>query len=293
MPERVLLPGRLYIVPTPIGNLEDITVRAARILGCVHKILAEDTRRTGILCQHLKIGTPVIHVDDHNIHRLLPGILEELRGGAHLALVSDAGTPGISDPGVALVRAAAGLGVVEALPGASAVTTALSGSGFSGDRFVFEGFLPRKGRERQIRLEAVAQEERSVVFFESPQRLAATLADLVAIGAGARLGMVARELTKLHESCYWGTLTELAARFAQANVRGEIVVVLEGATVAPPSDEQVFRLMDAALADGLGVRDASRRVAEQSGRPVSWLYALALRRRCADHPGEEIKDSDV
>lgn len=278
MQERALPTGRLYIVPTPIGNLEDITLRAARILGEVGKILAEDTRRTRILCQHLKIFTPVVHFDDHNSARLLPAIVEELRAGARLALVSDAGTPGISDPGVALTRAAAEVAVVEPLPGPSAVTTALSASGFLGDRFVFEGFLPRKGSERHRRLSALVREERTVLFFESPQRLAATLADLAACGAGARQAVVGRELTKLHETFYRGSLTDLAARFVGETVRGEIVVLLEGAAPMVWADDAVEQLLIRTLAEGHGVREASRRVASETGRPASELYAMALMR---------------
>ncbi|MBF0627544.1 MAG: 16S rRNA (cytidine(1402)-2'-O)-methyltransferase [Magnetococcales bacterium] len=279
MKEHTALVGRLYIVPTPIGNLEDMTWRAVRILGEVERILAEDTRRTRILCDHFAIKSPVVHFDEHNGPRLIPGLVEALRNGARFALVSDAGTPGISDPGAALVREAVGHAVVEALPGASAVTTALSASGYPGERFVFEGFLPRKGVERQRRLEAMVREERTVLFFESPQRLAATLADLVRVGAGERGGVVARELTKLHETLYRDTIRALADRFANEVVRGEIVVVIEGAVFVPPSSAEVEVLLDAALESGLGLRDASRLVAGKSGRAASELYALALKRR--------------
>ncbi|MBF0272985.1 MAG: 16S rRNA (cytidine(1402)-2'-O)-methyltransferase [Magnetococcales bacterium] len=272
--------GKLYIVPTPIGNLEDITLRALRILGGeVGRILAEDTRRTRILCDHHGIRTPVFHFDDHNAARLIPGLVEELRGGARFALVSDAGTPGISDPGSSLVRGAMAWVPVEALPGASAVTTALSASGFAGERFVFEGFLPRKGMDRRRRLESLVREERTVIFFESPQRLEATLADLAAIGAGERVAVVARELTKLYETYHRGTIAELVTRFGAEPPRGEIVVLLEGAAFVPPSPEEVAVLLDQALESGLGLRDATRLVAERTGRSASELYALGLARR--------------
>ncbi|MBF0341299.1 MAG: 16S rRNA (cytidine(1402)-2'-O)-methyltransferase [Magnetococcales bacterium] len=279
MKERTSSSGELYMVPTPIGNLEDITLRALRILGSVERILAEDTRRTRILCDHHQIRTPVIHFDDNNAKRLVPGLVEELRAGARLALVSDAGTPCISDPGALLAREAARVVPVVALPGASAVTTALSGSGLAGERFVFEGFLPRKGTERRRRLEAMVEERRTVIFFESPQRLADTLAELATMGAGARGGVVARELTKLFEEYQRGSVAELAARFAGQPPRGEIVVLLEGGEFAPPTQAQVEAMLDEALADGLGLKQASRQVAERTRRSASELYALALTRR--------------
>lgn len=279
MREQASSTGRLYIVPTPIGNLEDITLRALRLLGEVERILAEDTRRTRILLDHHAIRTPVSHFDDHNAERLIPGIRAALIGGARLALVSDAGTPGISDPGGALVRAVREMVPVEALPGASALTTAISGSGLPGERFVFEGFLPRKGAERRARLESLLRETRTVSFFESPQRLATTLAELTALGAGARGAIVARELTKIHETYHRGAVAELAAWFQAEPPRGEIVVLLEGAVFSPPGDEEIGQWLDEALGRGLGVKEAARGVAARSGRPASELYALALLRR--------------
>lgn len=271
--------GRLYIVPTPIGNLEDMTFRAVRILGEVTRILAEDTRRTRILCDRYGVTTPVTHFDDHNAQRMIPGILAELVAGSSIALVSDAGTPGISDPGPPLVRAAMHVVPIEALPGASAVTTALSGSGFPCDRFVFEGFLPRKGGERRRRLESMVQEERTVAFFESPQRLAATLADLESVGAGARSAVVARELSKVFETLYRGSVTELAARFRGEVVRGEIVVLLDKGEFIPPSPQRVEELLDEVLASGMSIRDATRSLVSQTGLSASKLYKLALTRR--------------
>ncbi|MBF0428396.1 MAG: 16S rRNA (cytidine(1402)-2'-O)-methyltransferase [Magnetococcales bacterium] len=279
MKDHAISDGRLYIIPTPIGNLEDMTFRAVRILGEVARILAEDTRRTRILCDRYGVKTPVVHFDDHNANRLIPGILAELAAGARFALVSDAGTPGISDPGVPLVRAAIQVVAVEALPGASAVTTALSGSGFACDRFVFEGFLPRRGSERRRRLDSMAQETRTVAFFESPQRLAATLADLVAVGAGERAVVVARELSKVFETLYRGSVAELAAHFHGEMVRGEIVVILNGGVFTPPSAEQVEELLDAALNEGMSIRDATRHLASRTGQSASELYKLALARR--------------
>ncbi len=271
--------GRLYIVPTPIGNLEDMTFRGVRILSGVDRILAEDTRRTRILCDHYHITTPLTHFDDHNAKQLIPGLLAELRAGATIALVSDAGTPGISDPGPALVRAVADEVSVEPLPGASAVTTALSGSGFVCDRFVFEGFLPRKGEDRRRRMEAMLNERRSVVFFESPQRLVATLADLVAVGVGERAAVVARELTKLYGTLYRGSVAELVERLKAVVIRGEIVVILDRGTVMPLSMMQVEAVLDSALAQGVRIRDVTRQLAPQTGMSASELYKLALARR--------------
>ncbi|MBF0126278.1 MAG: 16S rRNA (cytidine(1402)-2'-O)-methyltransferase [Magnetococcales bacterium] len=279
MSETTASVGRLYIVPTPIGNLEDMTFRGVRILREVDRILAEDTRRTRILCDRYGVTTRVTHCDDHTVERMIPGLLAELAAGQRIALVSDAGTPGISDPGPPLVRAAWHVVPVEALPGATAVTTALSGSGFACERFVFEGFLPRKGMARRRRLEALVQEERTVAFFESPQRLAATLADLEAAGAGSRPVMVARELTKVFETLYRGSVAELAARFAREEVRGEIVVILDKGSFVPPSREQTVALLDAALAQGVSIRDATRNLAPKTGLSASELYKMALERR--------------
>ncbi|MBF0295813.1 MAG: 16S rRNA (cytidine(1402)-2'-O)-methyltransferase [Magnetococcales bacterium] len=274
--------GRLYIVPTPIGNLEDMTLRGVRILREVDRILAEDTRRTRILCDHYGVTTPLSRFDDNTAAKLMPGVLAELAAGRRIALVSDAGTPGISDPGSPLARAARELGVaVEALPGATSVTTALSGSGLPGERFVFEGFLPRKGGERQRRLRGMVGEERTVVFFESPQRLVATLDDLAALGAGSRVIVVARELTKLHETLHRGTVATLAAGFRQQAVRGEIVVVMAPGTRPPSSPEEAATLLDEALASGMGLKEASRRLAPLTGLSASTLYGMALERRNA------------
>ncbi|MEO5330961.1 MAG: 16S rRNA (cytidine(1402)-2'-O)-methyltransferase [Magnetococcus sp. YQC-5] len=290
MKEHATSLGKLYIIPTPIGNLEDMTYRGVRLLHEVDRILAEDTRRTRILCDHYGVRTPVTHFDDHNAMRLLPGLLDELAQGVVMALVSDAGTPGISDPGLPLIRAASEMVKVEALPGASAITTALSGSGFVCDRFVFEGFLPRKGVERRRRLESMVQEDRTVAFFESPQRLSATLADLVETGAGMRSVVVARELTKMFETMYRGTLLEIAERLQVERVRGEIVVILEGKTWTPLSLEQAGEMLDAALAGGMSMRDATRYLAPQTGLPATELYRMALARRLTPACTQDVVD---
>ncbi|MBF0123953.1 MAG: 16S rRNA (cytidine(1402)-2'-O)-methyltransferase [Magnetococcales bacterium] len=224
-----MIQGRLYIIPTPIGNLEDITLRAIRLLGEVDRILAEDTRRTRVLCHHYAIRTAIVSVRAHNLPGKLASLVSDLSSGARYALVSDAGMPGVSDPGVPLVHAAAEQGIpIEVLPGASAVVTALAGSGLSADRFVFSGFPPRKGGRRRQWLQQLLIEPRTTVFYEAPLRLTQTLADLAAQLEPSRHVVVARELTKLHESWYRGTPSELASRFSAETVRGEITVVVAG-----------------------------------------------------------------
>jgi 16S rRNA (cytidine1402-2'-O)-methyltransferase len=220
----------LYLVPTPIGNLEDLTFRALRVLKEVGLVACEDTRTTGVLFQHYGIETPRTSFHTHNEHAKVPALVARMQAGETVALVSDAGTPGISDPGFLLVRAAIEAGVpVEALPGATAFVPALVASGLPTDRFVFEGFLPQK-KGRQARLDALAGEARTVVLYESPHRLVKLLGEL-----GTRLGperpaAVGRELTKKFEEVQRGTLAELQAAYAaRAAVKGEVVVVVGGA----------------------------------------------------------------
>ncbi|MEH0157875.1 16S rRNA (cytidine(1402)-2'-O)-methyltransferase [Limibacter armeniacum] len=220
----------LYIVPTPIGNLEDITLRAIRVLQEVDTILAEDTRNTGFLLKHLDIQKPLHSHHAFNEHKTTAQIVERLKKGEKIALVSDAGTPAISDPGFYLVRACVEAGIkIETLPGASAFVLALVNSGLPVDRFVFEGFLPHK-KGRQTKIQALADEERTVVFYESPHRLIKTLEQLLEFWGEDRNACVCRELTKLHEENARGTLSELAAYFKEKGVKGEIVLVVEGKT---------------------------------------------------------------
>ena len=220
----------LVLVPTPVGNLEDMTFRAVRALREADLVLCEDTRTTGRLFQEYGIDTPRQSFHVHNEHARTPDVVERMRGGAAVALVSDAGTPGVSDPGFLLVRAAAEAGLrVEALPGPTAFVPALVASGLPTDRFVFEGFLPHK-KGRQTRLIALAGEPRTVVLYESPHRLVKLLGQLGEVCGSDRPAAVARELSKLHEEVRRGTLAELAAHYsAQTKVRGEIVVVVGGA----------------------------------------------------------------
>ena len=229
--------GTLYVVATPLGNLGDLTPRAAELLRSVPVVAAEDTRRTRGLLTHLGASPRLLSFHGHSGPGRIETLLETLAAGRDVALVSDAGTPVVSDPGADLVSAvrAAGHAVVP-IPGVSAVATALSVCGFPGDRYLFLGFVPRKGAERQRMLARAAAEEWAVVFFEAPTRLAALLTDLVARCGAAREAVVARELTKMHEEIRRGTLEELRARYADAEVRGEVTVVLAGtgSPEAPP-----------------------------------------------------------
>ncbi|MCL9968788.1 16S rRNA (cytidine(1402)-2'-O)-methyltransferase [Aquirufa antheringensis] len=221
---------KLYLVPTPIGNLEDITLRAIRVLGEVDGILAEDTRNSGQLLKHLNISKPLYSHHAHNEHTGVPGVIKMLKEGKSLALISDAGTPGISDPGYLLVKACVDNGIeVESLPGATAFVPALVNSGFPTDRFVYEGFLPHK-KGRQTRWKALAEEERTIVLYESPHRLVKALEQIIEFISADRLVMVGREISKLHEQMVRGTATEVLAYFTAHpdKVRGEIVIVIAG-----------------------------------------------------------------
>lgn len=220
--------GVLYVCATPIGNLEDISVRALRVLREVNLVAAEDTRRTRKLLAHYGIPARLVSYHEHNERSQAPRILEVLLSGESVALVSDAGTPGVSDPGAHLIREAISSGIpVVPIPGPSAVIAALVVSGFCSDEFAFMGFLPRKGRERREALERVAQEKRVVVLYESPYRIARTLSDLAAAVGGERRVAVARELTKVHEEVVRGPLGEVAALFDGRAVKGEVTVVLD------------------------------------------------------------------
>lgn len=220
--------GKLYLVPTPIGNLEDMTLRAIRILKEVDLILAEDTRTSGKLLQHFEIGTPMYSHHMHNEHRSIDGILNKLKGGERIALISDAGTPAISDPGFLLTRACLEQGIeVECLPGATALVPALVNSGLPNDKFVFEGFLPVK-KGRQTRLKVLAEETRTLIFYESPHKVLKTLADFVAYFGADRQVSVSRELTKLYEETVRGTSDEVLKHYTDKPPKGEIVIVVGG-----------------------------------------------------------------
>lgn len=218
----------LYLVPTPIGNLGDITLRSLEILKQVDTILAEDTRKSGILLKHYNIQKPLMSFHIFNEHKKLTGLIEKMKGGETMALVSDAGTPGISDPGFLLVRACLQAGIkLECLPGATAFVPALVKSGFPTDRFVFEGFLPHK-KGKQTLLKKLAEEDRTIVVYESPHRLEKTLVQMLEFFGDERKISVSRELTKIHEETITGSLNEVVAHFKEHKVKGEIVIVIDG-----------------------------------------------------------------
>src|SRR5665647_2008405 len=220
--------GKLYIVPTPIGNLEDITLRALRILKEVDLILAEDTRTSAVLLKHYSIATRLSSHHKFNEHRNVERIAEQILNGDNIALISDAGTPSISDPGFLLTRTCLSMGVeVECLPGATAFVPALVNSGFPSDRFCFEGFLPPK-KGRQKKLIELAGETRTMIFYESPYRLVKALEQFVEYFGADRKVSVSRELTKLFEENFKGTATEVLAHFKAKTIKGEIVIVVEG-----------------------------------------------------------------
>lgn len=218
----------LYLVPTPIGNLADITLRALEVLKSVDTILAEDTRTSGFLLKHYEIKKPLQSFHIFNEHKTLAGLITRMQQGEVMALVSDAGTPGISDPGFLLVREALKAGLkIDCLPGATALIPALVKSGFPTDRFVFEGFLPHK-KGRQTMLKKLSEEDRTIVLYESPHRLIKTLEQLIEFFGPERLVSVSRELTKFHEETKTGTVTEVLEHFKQKDVKGEIVMVING-----------------------------------------------------------------
>ena len=220
--------GTLYIIPTPVGNMEDITLRAIRILKEADLVLAEDTRTSGILLKHFEIKNQLMSHHKFNEHGTSAGIVERLKAGQNIALISDAGTPGISDPGFFLVREAAKAGIeVTCLPGATAFVPALVMSGLPCDRFSFEGFLPQK-KGRQTKLTTLAQEQRTMVFYESPYRLLKTLQQFSEFFGQDRQACVCREISKVHEEAVRGTLAELVAHFTEKEPKGEIVVVVAG-----------------------------------------------------------------
>jgi 16S rRNA (cytidine1402-2'-O)-methyltransferase len=273
-------PGTLYVVATPLGNLGDLSSRAIEILRAVPVVAAEDTRRTRGLLTHLGVAPTLLSFHAHSGDHRSDKLLDILRSGRDVALVSDAGTPTVSDPGadlISLVRAA-GIAIVP-IPGASAVSTALSASGFIGDRYLFLGFIPRKGRDRVRLLTRAATEEWSVVFYEAPPRLAGLLADLMPLTGGSRRVVVARELTKLHEEIRAGTVAELADYYAETPVRGEITVVLEGTGVPPAEPDRTEDATEQAttlLAEGLTRREVVRRLTESMGIPRNEAYKLVM-----------------
>ncbi len=271
------MPGTLYVVATPIGNLEDVTARATRILREVDLVAAEDTRRTGRLLQHLGITKPLRSYYDAVERERAPALVRELLAGKRIALVSDAGTPGIADPGYRLVAAAIAAGItIVPIPGPSAIAAFLPVSGLPTDRFVFEGFLPARVVERRRRLAKLATERRTLLFYESGRRLGAALADLAAI-FGPRSAAIGRELTKLHEEIVRDDLATLAARYADAEVPGEVVLAVGGAPESQPVvAEDLADEIRRRRAAGESVRDVADAIAAERGVNRRSVYRLAL-----------------
>ena len=272
--------GTLRVVATPIGNLEDLSPRAARTLCEADLVLAEDTRHTGRLLAHVGSTVPQLSLHEHNERERVDEVLARLRDGAEVALVSDAGTPGVSDPGYRVVAACVAAGLrVEAIPGPSALLAALVASGLPTDRVAFDGFLPRKGRARRERLEELARERRTLVLFVSPHRAADDLGDLAAALGEGRRAVVARELTKRHEELRHGTLAELAQQLSDG-VRGELTLVVAGA----PAEEAQSVVDDAELVDrvrelvatGTTKKEAIAAVARATGRPKRDVYQAVV-----------------
>ncbi len=276
MTNAVAARGKLYVVATPIGNLNDLSPRAREVLQTADVIAAEDTRRTRVLLSHIGAETPVIAYHEHNEQQRAPELLERLTAGANVVLVSDAGTPLISDPGWRLVNAAqtAGFDVVP-VPGPSAVLAALSAAGLATDRFVFEGFLPRRSAARTERLQALRREPRTLVFFEAVHRLPDMLAALAEQFGAERRAVIARELTKIHEQIYTGSLAELGAALGNAvPLLGEFVLVVAGAADDVAPDEEGARRIFELLRAELPPDKALRLTAEITGVSRNVLYKL-------------------
>lgn len=271
----VLAPG-LYVVATPIGNLGDVSLRALAVLARAHTILAEDTRHSKKLLSHFGVsGASLVAFHEHNAERQRPRVLARLEAGAAVALISDAGTPLVCDPGYKLMLACREAGIaVTSVPGPSALLAALTSAGLPCDRFFFEGFLPAKQAGRRKRLEAIAAIPATLIFYEAPQRIAAALADMAA-ALGPREAAVARELTKLHEEIVGGTLGELAAQFGERDVKGEIVVLIGPPETEAASDADIRAALAIALASQ-SLRDASRDVAAALGVHKTRVYKLGL-----------------
>ena len=272
--------GTLYVVATPLGNLNDLSPRAAEVLRQTPVVAAEDTRRTRGLLSHLGASPTLLSFHAHSGERRVDTLLEILKEGRDLALVTDAGTPGVSDPGTDLVAAALEAGIVVVpIPGPSAPATALSAAGLPADRYLFLGFIPRKGTERSRLLARAAAEEWSVVFFEAPPRLASLLGDLARAAGPARRAVVARELTKLHEELRAGTLGELAGYYSEHPPRGELTIVLEGTGAPPEPPDRSGDAVEQAtllLAEGLTRREVARRLSEGLGLSRNDAYRLVM-----------------
>ncbi len=276
--------GILFVVATPIGNLEDLTPRARQTLAEVSLIAAEDTRHSGRLLMHIGCKTRLMALHDHNEEKVVHRLIETLQGGDSVALVSDAGTPLVSDPGFRLVRAAHEHGIkVSPIPGASAVTAALSAAGIPTDRFCFEGFAPAKRAARVDWLENLDGERRTLIIYESVHRIGDCLADMVAVFGAGRRAFIGRELTKMHEQCVQASLGELQRQVADKTIvaKGEFVIVIAGSTEKQESPLEVDRLLKA-LSVHLSAKDAAKVAAEATGLKRNALYERLLSLRDSD-----------
>ncbi|WP_017298016.1 16S rRNA (cytidine(1402)-2'-O)-methyltransferase [Nodosilinea nodulosa] len=273
-------PGHLYVVGTPLGNLEDMTFRAVRMLQAVDLIAAEDTRHTGKLLAHFQITTPQISYHEHNRQSRTGEVLHHLQARQHaVALVSDAGMPGISDPGYELIAACIEAEIpVIPIPGPTAAITALCVAGLPSDRFIFEGFLPLKGKERTVRLEAIAQADCTVVLYEAPHKLVKTLEDLVGVLGRDRPLCLGRELTKRFEEFWRGTLGDALEHYQATAPKGEFTIVIQGATREHPvlSEQAIKAELEHLLHQGISRTDASRQLAKATGQPKKLIYQLSL-----------------
>lgn len=271
--------GTLYIVGTPIGNLEDMTFRAIAVLQQVDLIAAEDTRHTAKLLQHFQIKTPQISHHEHNRATRIPELIEKLQQGQAIALVTDAGMPCVSDPGYELVKACADASLpVVPIPGVTAVITAIAAAGLDSHRFTFEGFLPAKSKERQAILVGLQAETRTMVFYESPHRLREALAAMVQAFGADRPVTIARELTKMHEEFWRGHLGEALAEYQTREPKGEYTLVIAGATVVGQtvSEADLRQALQRLLADGLSRSQASKQLAQELNLPKREIYQLSL-----------------
>ncbi len=262
-----------------MGNLEDITLRAIKILQTVDWIAAEDTRHTGKLLHHFDIKTPQLSYHEHNQQRRIPSLVESLSQGHTIALVTDAGMPGISDPGYELIKACIEANIpVIPIPGVSACLTALSAAGLPTDRFIFEGFLPTKNKERQQRLSSLQTESRTLILYEAPHRLVETLEDLALILGAKRSIVIARELTKIHEQFWRGTLENAVQYYQDHNPKGEITLVIAGITETPTviTEDQLKTELQCLLQQGITRSQASRQLAEATSLPRRQIYQIAL-----------------
>jgi 16S rRNA (cytidine1402-2'-O)-methyltransferase len=269
--------GVLYIVATPIGNLEDITLRALRILKEVDLVAAEDTRHTQKLLRQYDINSPLTSYHEHNERRKAALLVERLVRGENIALVSDAGTPAISDPGYRLVVEAIRRSIpVVPVPGASALAAVLSASGLPTDRFAFEGFLPAKRHERQVKLQALKQETRTLVFYDAPHRLKESLADMLKI-FGEREIVIGREMTKVHEEFLRGVVSAVIIQLGEREVKGEVAIIVHGATAeAEVSVDQLRREIARLIDDGSGVKEVAEILGARHGLAKREVYRLAL-----------------